>query len=80
MKITSLEVNDLRFPTSLTHAGTDAVHTDPDYSAAYVILHTDAGLEGHGFTFVEQHGGHSSCGWPSRPGHPEIGTTPGPPP
>ena len=52
MKITSLEVIDLRFPTSLTQAGTDAVHTDPDYSAAYVILHTDAGLEGHGFTFT----------------------------
>ena len=52
MKITSLDVIDLRFPTSLTHAGTDAVHTDPDYSAAYVILHTDAGLEGHGFTFT----------------------------
>ena len=41
-----------RFPTSQTHAGTDAVHTDPDYSAAYVILHTDGGLEGHGFTFT----------------------------
>ena len=52
MKITSLDVVDLRFPTSLTHAGTDAVHTDPDYSAAYVILRTDGGLEGHGFTFT----------------------------
>ena len=35
-----------------TSAGTDAVHTDPDYSAAYVILQTDGGLEGHGFTFT----------------------------
>src|SRR6476469_8484780 len=52
MKITGLDVIDLRFPTSQTHAGTDAVHTDPDYSAAYVILHTDGGLEGHGFTFT----------------------------
>src|SRR5204863_9218967 len=52
MKITALEVYDLRFPTSRTHAGTDAVHVDPDYSAAYVILKTDAGLEGHGFTFT----------------------------
>ena len=41
-----------RFPTSRTHDGTDAVHKDPDYSAAYVILRTDAGLEGHGFTFT----------------------------
>ena len=52
MKITGLEIIDLRFPTSLTNDGTDAVHKDPDYSAAYVILHTDGGLEGHGFTFT----------------------------
>jgi L-fuconate dehydratase len=52
MIIRDLEVLDLRFPTSRTHAGTDAVHVDPDYSAAYVILRTDAGLEGHGLTFT----------------------------
>ena len=52
MKITRLETIDLRFPTSLSADGTDAVHKDPDYSAAYVILHTDGGLEGHGFTFT----------------------------
>ena len=52
MKITSLEVLDIRFPTSLTNAGTDAMHTDPDYSAAYVILRTDSPLEGHGLTFT----------------------------
>jgi L-fuconate dehydratase len=48
MVIRELTVLDLRFPTSRTHAGTDAVHVDPDYSAAYVVLKTDAGLEGHG--------------------------------
>jgi L-fuconate dehydratase len=52
MKIRDLEIIDLRFPTSLTADGTDAVHKDPDYSAAYVILRTDAALEGHGFTFT----------------------------
>ena len=52
MKIRDLEVLDLRFPTSLTSDGTDAVHKDPDYSAAYVILHTDGAFEGHGFTFT----------------------------
>ena len=52
MKITGLEIVDLRFPTSLTNDGTDAVHKDPDYSAAYVILHTEGNLEGHGFTFT----------------------------
>ena len=52
MKIRDLEILDLRFPTSLTADGTDAVHKDPDYSAAYVILRTDESLEGHGFTFT----------------------------
>jgi L-fuconate dehydratase len=52
MKITDLETIDLRFPTSRTQDGTDAMHTDPDYSAAYVILKTDANLEGHGFAFT----------------------------
>src|SRR3954462_11150037 len=52
MKITRMEISDLRFPTSLTSDGTDAVHKDPDYSAAYVILHTDEAPEGHGFTFT----------------------------
>jgi L-fuconate dehydratase len=52
MVITDLEVLDIRFPTSRTQAGSDAVHSDPDYSAAYVILRTDAGVEGHGLTFT----------------------------
>jgi L-fuconate dehydratase len=52
MRIRRLEVLDLRFPTSRTSAGTDAVHLDPDYSAAYVILRTDGGFEGHGLTFT----------------------------
>jgi L-fuconate dehydratase len=50
--IRDLQVLDLRFPTSRTLAGTDSVHVDPDYSAAYVVLKTDAGLEGHGLTFT----------------------------
>jgi L-fuconate dehydratase len=52
MKIIDLESLDLRFPTSRTLAGSDAVHKNPDYSAAYVILRTDADLEGHGLTFT----------------------------
>jgi L-fuconate dehydratase len=52
MVITDLEILDLRFPTSRTQAGTDSMHVDPDYSAAYVILHTDSGLQGHGLTFT----------------------------
>jgi L-fuconate dehydratase len=53
-RITSLEARDVRFPTSRSLDGSDAMHPDPDYSAAYVVLRTDAddGLEGHGLTFT----------------------------
>lgn len=51
--ITSVEAVDVRFPTSLTQDGSDAMNKDGDHSAAYVVLHTDAdGLAGHGFTFT----------------------------
>src|SRR3954465_898040 len=52
--IVSLDVIDVRFPTSRSLDGSDAMNPDPDYSAAYVILRTDAGdgVEGHGFTFT----------------------------
>ena len=52
--ITGLRARDIRTPTSRTLAGSDAVHSDPDYSAAYVVLTTDRGdgLEGHGLTFT----------------------------
>ena len=51
-KITNVRVLDLRFPTSRQQIGSDAVNRDPDYSAAYCILETDAGVEGHGLTFT----------------------------
>ncbi|MCP5095207.1 MAG: L-fuconate dehydratase [Chloroflexi bacterium] len=52
--ITKLTVQDVRFPTSQGLDGSDAMNPDPDYSAAYVILHTDHpdGLAGHGLTFT----------------------------
>src|SRR3954465_9672880 len=52
--ITELETFDVRFPTALELGGSDAGNVDPDYSAAYVVLRTDAGdgLEGHGFAFT----------------------------
>jgi L-fuconate dehydratase len=51
-KITNVRVLDLRFPTSRQQIGSDAVNRDPDYSAAYCVLETDAGVEGHGLTFT----------------------------
>lgn len=49
--ITSIKTQDVRFPTSLELDGSDAVNVDPDYSAAYVVIRTDSGDEGHGFVF-----------------------------
>ncbi len=51
-KITNVRVLDLRFPTSRQQIGSDAVNRDPDYSAAYCVLETDAAVEGHGLTFT----------------------------
>lgn len=50
--ITSLEVVDVRFPTSKTLEGSDAMNKDPDYSAAYVVVRTDDGGEGFGLVFT----------------------------
>src|SRR5258708_7285600 len=54
VRITRARTRDVRFPTSATLAGSDAMNPDPDYSAAYVVLETDhpGGLGGHGLTFT----------------------------
>lgn len=53
MVITDIIIKDVRFPTSKTLDGSDAMNTDPDYSAAYVILQTDhPDFQGHGLTFT----------------------------
>lgn len=60
--ITNLRTVDLRFPTSQSLDGSDAMNPDPDYSAAYVILETDTdGLEGHGLTFTIGRGNDICC-------------------
>ncbi len=50
--IVRAEVRDVRFPTSLQMDGSDAMNRDPDYSAAYVMLHTNSVHVGHGLTFT----------------------------
>lgn len=55
MKITNVVVRDIRFPTSLQQDGSDALNLG-DYSATYVVLETDGGLEGHGLTFTNGRG------------------------
>lgn len=58
MRIVALDVRDVRFPTSLSLDGSDAMHTSPDYSCAYVTLQTDSseGLAGCGLTFTNGRG------------------------
>lgn len=53
IRVTDLTAHDIRFPTSESLDGSDAMNPDPDYSAAYVVLKTDhPSLEGHGMTFT----------------------------
>ncbi len=61
--ITEIEPLDIRFPTSRTLDGSDAMNTDPDYSAAYVTIRTDSPdrLEGHGLTFTTGRGTELCC-------------------
>lgn len=56
--IIGLDVRDVRFPTSEQLDGSDAMNRAPDYSAAYIILRTDAedGLEGHALAFTTGRG------------------------
>lgn len=53
-RIVALETADIRFPTSQSLDGSDAMNPDPDYSAAYLRITTDAGdgIEGHAFVFT----------------------------
>ncbi|MFF4712477.1 enolase C-terminal domain-like protein [Streptomyces eurythermus] len=53
-RVTAVDTYDIRFPTPVGLDGSDAMNPDPDYSAAYLVLRTDAedGPEGHGFAFT----------------------------
>lgn len=53
-RISAADTVDVRFPTSQQLDGSDAMNADPDYSAAYLSLATDAGdgLVGAGFVFT----------------------------
>jgi L-fuconate dehydratase len=60
-RITGAHTHDIRAPTSITLAGSDAVHQDPDYSGAYVFLSTDGPHEGVGMTFTIGRGNDLCC-------------------
>lgn len=56
--IVGFDTHDVRFPTSLTLAGSDAMSPSPDYSAAALVIRTDAadGLAGHAHVFTNGRG------------------------
>jgi L-fuconate dehydratase len=61
-RISSLDVADVRFPTSLDLDGSDAMNPEPDYSAAYVVLRTDdADLAGFSLLFTTGRGNDVAC-------------------
>ena len=51
-KITGVETIDIRFPTSKSLDGSDAMNQDPDYSGAYLRINTDAGVHGDSLVFT----------------------------
>jgi L-fuconate dehydratase len=55
LTITGVRTRDIRFPTSRDLDGSDALNVG-DYSATYVVVETDGGLEGHGLTFTNGRG------------------------
>ena len=55
IKIIDMKVDDVRFPTSKDLTGSDAIHTDPDYSATYVtITSSDNNLRGSRHSFYNR--------------------------
>ncbi len=60
-RITHLQVDDVRFPTSIGRHGSDAMNRDPDYSAAYLTLHTEGQHQGNGLVFTLGRGTELCC-------------------
>jgi L-fuconate dehydratase len=58
--IHTVDVHDVRFPTSDSADGSDAINRG-DYSATYVELHTDGPHTGAGFTFTNGRGNEIAC-------------------
>lgn len=52
VKVSSFDTKDVRFPTSRTLTGSDAMNPNPDYSAAYLTVRCDDGTVGHSYVFT----------------------------
>jgi L-fuconate dehydratase len=52
-RILGVETHDVRFPTSRTLDGSDAMNPAPDYAAAYLVIRTgDEAMDGHASVFT----------------------------
>jgi len=61
-RISALDVIDVRFPTSRTLDGSDAMNPEPDYSAAYLALHVDdSDVAGYSLLFTTGRGNDVAC-------------------
>ncbi|WP_229072964.1 enolase C-terminal domain-like protein [Actinoplanes sp. DH11] len=60
VRITGVDVHDVRFPTAAAGDGSDAINRG-DYSATYVEVTTDAGVTGSGLTFTNGRGNELTC-------------------
>lgn len=73
-RITAVDVTDVRFPTSVSMDGSDAMNKDGDYSATYVVVSTDdPDLSGFGFTFTIGRGNDICTLAAQRRGEPLVG-------
>ncbi|MFE4000257.1 L-fuconate dehydratase [Nocardioides sp. YIM B13467] len=73
-RITAVDVTDVRFPTSVSMDGSDAMNKDGDYSATYVVVSTDdPELSGFGFTFTIGRGNDICTLAAQRRGEPLVG-------
>ena len=60
--ITEVSYRDIRFPTASAGHGSDSLHKDPNYSAAYVVISVqDLAFNGHGLTFTIGRGTEVVC-------------------
>ena len=61
-RISALDVVDVRFPTSRSLDGSDAMNPEPDYSAAYVVLSLDdSDIAGFSLLFTTGRGNDVAC-------------------
>jgi L-fuconate dehydratase len=74
VRITGVEVHDVRFPTAAAGDGSDAINKG-DYSATYVEVTTDAGVTGSGLTFTNGRGNQITCSAVEALAHHVVGKT-----